>query len=451
MSGLTGLIDALLAARLSPRLDVLGIKSEAAIGAPGPVIEVEKTRNDVRLLSNAALDRLIPGEGAEVAQSAGGQSQGARLSVAARVISAVLADLQAEPGPVKGTAPAWPSPQTASSAVLAGSLQQTVADSGLFYESHLLEFASGMRTLAQLSQEPQARWATPMPAAPGAAPAAGAPIPPGAQAMQPAAAVAATAQAEQAGEVLAAANAVLPSAALKEVLPAIASLNMAPLPEGAADEAQSAATPPAARGPHTDVSADKPGAAQSSQAAVHAADPEARVDSARLQAAYRWAEGATASASAQRTEDMARHVGTASTAAAHTNSGAVEVIHPQAVSLVHQQLDLLATSVFRWNGQAWPGVPMDWSIEEEAQDRAAGEPDEQTPRRWSTMLSLSLPRLGTVDLRLSLTGPVVQAHLAANQADTAVRLRADGGALSSRLEAAGLRLQELQVTERAVA
>ena len=59
MSALAGLVDALLAARLTPRLDVLGIKPETTIGAPGPAIAVGKVANDVRLPSNAALDRQI--------------------------------------------------------------------------------------------------------------------------------------------------------------------------------------------------------------------------------------------------------------------------------------------------------------------------------------------------------------------------------------------------------
>jgi hypothetical protein len=39
---------------------------------------------------------------------------------------------------------------------LAHALQQTVALSGLFYESHLNEWASGQRTIAEIKQEPQA-------------------------------------------------------------------------------------------------------------------------------------------------------------------------------------------------------------------------------------------------------------------------------------------------------
>lgn len=61
-------------------------------------------------------------------------------------------------------------------------------------------------------------------------------------------------------------------------------------------------------------------------------------------------------------------------------------------------------------------------------------------------MSLTLPKLGAVDLRLSLAGEMVQAHLAASEAATLARLRSDGGELAPRLAAAGLRLQDLQIT-----
>ena len=128
------------------------------------------------------------------------------------------------------------------------------------------------------------------------------------------------------------------------------------------------------------------------------------------------------------------------------------MIHPQAVALVHQQLDLLASANFRWSGQAWPNVPMSWSIEEEQRQsdaRGGTDPEDEATRRWSTTVSLVLPRLGEVDLRLSLTGANVQAHLSAREAGTMARLRGDAPRLTQRFEAAGLQLQQLQVTAKA--
>ncbi|MBT2326677.1 flagellar hook-length control protein FliK, partial [Variovorax paradoxus] len=180
---------------------------------------------------------------------------------------------------------------------------------------------------------------------------------------------------------------------------------------------------------------------------AQADSPAPANDAARVQAAYRRGEAPAATpeaAALPRAEDATpRHAAAAGVQALPTG----EVIHPQAATVVHQQLDLLATAVFRWSGQAWPGVPIAWSIEEEGADpHGSAMPDEDNPRRWSTTVSFNLPRLGAVDLRLSLTASMVQARLAANEASTLARLRSDSGRLVQRFEAAGLRLQDLQIT-----
>lgn len=80
------------------------------------------------------------------------------LSDAARLISSVLTAAGKAPGnaaALQGTEPlmatARPDPGQ-----LAGKLAQTVSESGLFYESHLAEWANGTRALASLLVEPQA-------------------------------------------------------------------------------------------------------------------------------------------------------------------------------------------------------------------------------------------------------------------------------------------------------
>ena len=433
MTGLAGLIDALLAARLAPRLDVLGIKGETTIGAPGAAVPIGKVDNDVRLPSNAALDRQLPGALLGGAVHAGGgapSSVDTRLSVAARVIGAVLADLQAEPGPVRGSVPLSASgQQPASAAALAGALARTVSDSGLFYESHLAEFATGTRTLAQMTREPQVRWAGPVVARPAVAAAALAAVPDVADALLPAAAAAST--------------------------------------QASAGEAQgdAARAAPQAGTPHTAAPHAVPANAAAQPGAAQTQDAGASVDASRLQAAYGQADGAGGRAALEgdapshRTGDIARLSDSAAASSASASPASVtaprgEVIHPQAVTLVHQQLDLLATAAFRWSGQAWPDVPMTWSVEEEQDKPAAREGAgavEEAERRWSTTVSLALPRLGEVELRLSLAGTSVQAHLSAREAATTARLRGDAGQLAKRLEAAGLALQQLQVTEKTMA
>lgn len=441
MTVIAGLLDALLAARLAPRLDVLGIKGETAIGAPGAVIGVDKVANDVRLPSNAALDRLIPvgTSGGASSGTGGSPSAQTQLSMAARVISAVLADLGAAPGPVRGASPMLASGQPLAATALAGTLAQTVADSGMFYESHLVQFVAGGRSLAQMAQEPQAKWSVPMAAARPAAAAAMA------QAL--------SSQAAAPGDLPEGAPAASTTTTAGSTTATALATQLAPLPEGAASRAPNPSAAQAAA-PAAGTAAN--GSAPSGMNAALAADALPSADAARVQAAYRQPDATATTPDAMQAHraaqaDAARQLDSPAVSPASRSASGTEVIHPQAVTIVHQQLDLLASANFRWSGQAWPDVPMTWSIEEEQRQpdaRGGADAQDEATRHWSTTVSLVLPRLGEVDLRLSLVGPSVQAQLSARDADTMACLRGDAGRLTRRFEAAGLQLQQLQFTAK---
>lgn len=421
-----GPADAPLATKLaSLRPELAALQTEVGTSLPaGAVAGVQQVKNDVRLPSHALLEAVLPAGAPATAPRADAvpPSIATQWSAAARAISAVLADLHAEPEPVRGAAPLWPSAQAPAGTVLAGALAQTVSGSGLFYESHLLEFANGLRTLAQLAEEPQVRLTQPaMPAKAGAASvqqpgqgAAGRPL-----AADPLFATTAAGQ-----PIPAASPSISAVGQLASSVPGQGQQPV-PVPPGASTQV----LPAAAVYTHLGVPA-----ASAVQAPVLPGDPGMALDE---RAGSRGAGENNAAASSAR---------------AAAPGAAVEVIHPQTVALVHQQLDLLATSVFRWSGEAWPNVPMEWSIHEEAEQPADASGDERNEerneraRRWATTVSLTLPKLGAVDLRLSLTGELVQAHLAASEAATLARLRSDGSELGPRLEAAGLRLQDLQIT-----
>lgn len=115
-------------------------------------------------------------------------------------------------------------------------------------------------------------------------------------------------------------------------------------------------------------------------------------------------------------------------------------IHQDLTVMVRQQLDVLANQSLTWQGEAWPGTPMEWEVE---RDPYGGDPDSATPT-WATRLKLDLPRLGLVDARLNLAGDQIVLQLVAPLSATEINDSSDQ--LRSRLLAAGLTLSNLAVS-----
>lgn len=115
-------------------------------------------------------------------------------------------------------------------------------------------------------------------------------------------------------------------------------------------------------------------------------------------------------------------------------------IHQDLTVLVRQQLDVLANQTLTWQGEAWPGAPMEWEVE---RDPYGGDP-ESAVSTWATRLKLDLPRLGLVDARLNLAGDQIVLQLIAPH--SAAEINDSSDALRSRLLAAGLTLSNLSVS-----
>lgn len=313
MSGVTGLVDTSVADKLAQRPDLVRLPSASVVPGLDPVVQVTAVANDVRIQSDAARARqMFAGAGSPASQPAGtaAPAPADELSIAARAIGAVLADLTGPARPVTGAGPLAPRGAATTPQALARSLATALSASGLFYESHLAAFTAGLVPRADLELEPQAN-----------------------------------------------------------------------LPMATATAAV-----------RTDGAGPNPPAAD---------------------------------------------------AAASAMAG---LVHPQARGIVSQQLDLLASGVFQWRGEAWPGVPLEWRVEE---DRCAphGDDEASAARGWTTTLSLAMPDLGVVDVRLSLSGATLAAALTAG--DAAVpRLRERAGDLQEQLAALGLDLPRVAIETR---
>lgn len=129
-------------------------------------------------------------------------------------------------------------------------------------------------------------------------------------------------------------------------------------------------------------------------------------------------------------------------------SEASDPVHPAAVALVRQQLEIFEMRHFAWQGEAWPGQPITWEVVEEAPQKREEreESDQPSAAAWQTRLRLTLPNLGvvTASLRLDTRGleemSGVDVRLTAAEPVTAAALRAGVTPLTNGLEAAGIKL-----------
>lgn len=428
MSGVTPLVDTLLATRLGQRVDLVPLKAQVEIAGPGPVPNVEKISNDVRLPSREALQRQLAGvlldRGDSGQGSASGRAGGAvTLSAAARVVSTIL-KLPADSVPaVRGAVPLSPQVPTLAVPALAATLARTVAGSGLFYESHLQQYVAGTRTLAQMMQEPQAglssasRRVMTVPAAALAAPDIAAS---GAGGL-PAPAVPASAGA------LAGAVSVVPGVDTQ----AFVAAQQDAAPYSADSTAEAGAAPD--RGPPPSVRTVHPETAELAAAYSRVGMPAGGLTPLHGAGGQEFADAGPGPGSVpERGEPVA-------------------AIHPEAVPLVRQQLEMLALPVFRWSGEGWPGMPMDWEIRQERdepQEQEEGRGDDgalPAASTWTTRVTMQLPRLGTVDLRLSLADTALRLHLVASEKATVALLDAGRDVLPQRFDALGLQLIEFQI------
>lgn len=120
-----------------------------------------------------------------------------------------------------------------------------------------------------------------------------------------------------------------------------------------------------------------------------------------------------------------------------------EMVRPETLPLIQQQLQTLDTHQLVWQGQVWPGQQMDWVVEER-DAREQGGADEAAAN-WNTHLRLTMPNLGAVSATLAFSAQGLRINLAAADPASAEKLKIAQMRLHHSLEAAGLALSGMTV------
>lgn len=118
----------------------------------------------------------------------------------------------------------------------------------------------------------------------------------------------------------------------------------------------------------------------------------------------------------------------------------------QAGQWVPLQLDSLEQNRFAWQGEFWPGQPMQWEVRRE-HERARQDttPANEATATWQTVLKLDLPGLGQVSAQIRLQDGHAQLQLRAEHADAAALLQTGREQLIESLAAAGTALDTFLV------
>lgn len=164
-----------------------------------------------------------------------------------------------------------------------------------------------------------------------------------------------------------------------------------------------------------------------------------------------WAAGKRPLQDLQREPQMQRHAAAQGTGQHPLEAVAKALAGPDlsAAQMINQQLHTQEQGKVLWQGEAWPGQPMQWLVEREQQrDGGQGRPGregEAPDSVWRSGVRFRFPLLGQVAANVTLVGDQVHIAVQSGSEETAVTLRAWAGALQQALDAAGAPLASLAI------
>lgn len=112
--------------------------------------------------------------------------------------------------------------------------------------------------------------------------------------------------------------------------------------------------------------------------------------------------------------------------------------------LVQQQLGMVEQRPLHWQGQAWPGQPMEWSLGWE-RDARNPQADVVEQRAWQSRMDLQMPHLGSLSVIARLQNGQFSVRFVAPESASRAALTAALPVLAQRFSAAGLPLAQALV------
>jgi hypothetical protein len=376
------------------------------------------------------------------------------LSSAGKMINTLLQNAQqgGAATALVGKAPLVASPGAATEQVTAA-LHDTLAFSGLFYESHLGEWAEGNRSLQDLMREPQATTSTPLPS-PGetahpdlphllnfvqAGITSGRSLPEMLHELQAKAAGASAPQQETPhSEFSPLLTLVKEWTGSGRALPDLIHELQTKADANTMSHPGAAKTEPAKL---LNLVREWTDSGRSLQDLIRASQAQNSPDSSAGKLLDMVKEWTTSGRSLQ---DLIRE-SQAGTPALQT-SQKPEAAAIDTTQIINLQLNALEQQRVVWQGELWPGQQMEWEVSRDAPESSA-EYGEESQQPWQSVVRFELPTLGAVAATIHLIGDRVSVQIRTASESTAVSLRTHGRELADALGAAGSPLDLFTVTQ----
>ncbi|MYM38413.1 flagellar hook-length control protein FliK [Duganella qianjiadongensis] len=157
-----------------------------------------------------------------------------------------------------------------------------------------------------------------------------------------------------------------------------------------------------------------------------------------------WSRGERTLEQLQREPQMQQaRASSASSAAAE----AASLPDRSAAQQINQQLLAHEQGRVQWQGEAWPGQPMQWEIQRQSERQPRGQsPAGQEPTAvWRSSLRLRFAALGELSATITMVGQQVHLQLQTDDAASGATLRAQADVLEQSMAAAGIALSSCNI------
>lgn len=118
---------------------------------------------------------------------------------------------------------------------------------------------------------------------------------------------------------------------------------------------------------------------------------------------------------------------------------------PASAQMINQQLSTQEQARVAWQGQAWPGQPMQWEVQRDTPDGRGQDGGEAPQPAWRSGVRFRFALLGQVEASVVLVGDQLHIQVRTDSEAAGALLRGQAGSLEAALEAAGSPLSSLDI------